>query len=206
MYKYICSFCISRRLTVNFFPETFLFPISSFVFASVATARVWYLWNKQQKFSVHMWYWPSSMGWILAEFFCQSWAGKMDPSSCLGLANQNERFTLYHPWVLPAIMFNKWSCSGAFSRHFSWINSDSWWFTIRHHSNFWNKLIKIKSILGSTQHIHEYKSHLHSNEHCLSSGENKACTGLKMYHLYDTGAVLYWANKPLGAGDYIGSY
>ena len=86
---------------------------------------------------------------------------------------------------------NKWSCSGAFSRHFSWINSDSWWFTIRHHSNFWNKLIKIKSILGSTQHIHEYESHLHSNEHCLSSGENKACTGLKMYHLYDTGAVLY---------------
>ena len=105
MYKYICSFCISWRLTVNFFPETFLFPISSFVFASVATARVWYLWNKQQKFSVHMWYWPSSMGWILAEFFCQSWAGKMDPSSCLGLANQNERFTLYHPWVLPAIVF-----------------------------------------------------------------------------------------------------
>ena len=88
---------------------------------------------------------------------------------------------------------NKWSCSGAFSRHFSWINSDSWRFTIRHHSNFWNKLIKIKSILGSTQHIHEYESHLCSNEHCLSSGENKACTGLKMYHLYDTGAVLYWA-------------
>ena len=29
----------------------------------------------------------------------------MDPSSCLGLANQNERFTLYHPWVLPAIVF-----------------------------------------------------------------------------------------------------
>ena len=98
---------------------------------------------------------------------------------------------------------NKWSCSGAFSRHFSWINSDSWWFTIRHHSNFWNKLIKIKSILGSTQHIHEYESHLHSNEHCLSSGENKACTGLKMYHLYDTGAVLYWANKPLVAGHYV---
>ena len=22
-----------------------------------------------------------------------------------GLANQNERFTLYHPWVLPAIVF-----------------------------------------------------------------------------------------------------
>ena len=101
---------------------------------------------------------------------------------------------------------NKWSCSGAFSRHFSWINSDSWWFTIRHHSNFWNKLIKIKSILGSTQHIHEHESHLFSNEHCLSSGENKACTGLKMYHLYDTGAVLYWANKPLGAGHYVGSY
>ena len=74
---------------------------------------------------------------------------------------------------------NKWSCSGAFSRHFSWINSDSWWFTIRHHSNFWNKLIKIKSILGSTQHIHGYESHLHSNDQCLNSGENKACTGLK---------------------------
>ena len=74
---------------------------------------------------------------------------------------------------------NKWSCSGAFSRHFSWINSDNWWFTIRHHSNFWNKLIKIKSILGSTQHIHGYESHLHSNDQCLNSGENKACTGLK---------------------------
>ena len=45
------------------------------------------------------------------------------------------------------------------------------------------------------------------NEHCLSSGEKKACTGLKMYHLYNTGAVLYWANKPLGggAGYFVGS-
>ena len=175
------------------------------MFASVATARVWYLWNKQQKCSLHMWYWPSSMGWILAEFFCQSWAGKMDPSSW---ASKSEWKIYFISPMGPASysVCNKWSCSGAFSRHFSWINSDSWWFTIRHHSNFWNKLIKIKSIPGSTQHIHEYESHLHSNEHCLSSGENKACTGLKMYHLYDTGAVLYWANKPLGTGHYVGSY
>ena len=74
---------------------------------------------------------------------------------------------------------NKWSCSGAFSRHFSWINSDSWWFTIRHHSNFWNKLIKIKSILGSTQDIHEYESHLRSKWTLLKQWGKKGLHRIK---------------------------
>ena len=67
---------------------------------------------------------------------------------------------------------NKWSCSGAYSRHFSWIDSDSWWFTIRHHSNFQlyntreQKNKKKKLTLGfNKQQVHVHMGKF-SRNHC----------------------------------------
>ena len=46
---YVPMTLLSMLITVNFFPDSFLFPISSFVLASVATARVWYLQVHEKK-------------------------------------------------------------------------------------------------------------------------------------------------------------
>lgn len=45
-YWLLLLWCTKSVITVSFFPDTFLFPMSSLVLASVATARVWYLCDK----------------------------------------------------------------------------------------------------------------------------------------------------------------